>query len=182
MKKRTSKEIFAETLLELAEERPVDKITVKQIVEESGLSLKTFYNHFRDKYALMIYIPEAIAASLIEKLEGGDYSYPDFLLDGVKAYFSFGYYYINAGVNTSGQDSFEKKYATTFYRAHIAFLLRRNNLSSVPEEIEFALRLYLYGLIEMYSSVFLYGEGMDTDRFIRLCLEDMPEKLKPYLL
>ena len=42
MKKRTSKQIFAETFLDLSRELPVDKITVKKIVEESGLSLKTF--------------------------------------------------------------------------------------------------------------------------------------------
>ena len=33
MKKRTSKEIFSEALLELSRTTPVDKITVKQIVE-----------------------------------------------------------------------------------------------------------------------------------------------------
>lgn len=58
MKKRTSKQIFAETFLELSRELPIDKITVKKIVEESGLSLKTFYNHFSDKYSLMLYIEE----------------------------------------------------------------------------------------------------------------------------
>ena len=54
MKKRTSKQIFAETFLELSRELTIDKITVKKIVEESGLSLKTFYNHFPDKYSLML--------------------------------------------------------------------------------------------------------------------------------
>ena len=39
MKKRTSKQIFAETFLELSRELPIDKITVKKIIEESGLSL-----------------------------------------------------------------------------------------------------------------------------------------------
>ena len=58
MKKRTSKQIFAETFLELSRELPIGKITVKKIVEESGLSLKTFYNHFSDKYSLMLYIEQ----------------------------------------------------------------------------------------------------------------------------
>ena len=39
IKKRSSKEIFAETLLALSETMPMDKITVRQIAEESGLSL-----------------------------------------------------------------------------------------------------------------------------------------------
>ena len=56
LKKRTSKQIFAETLLELSKRMPVDKITVKQIVDESGLSLQTFYNHFLDKADLILWI------------------------------------------------------------------------------------------------------------------------------
>ena len=35
MKKRTSKQIYAETFLELSRELTIDKITVKKIVEES---------------------------------------------------------------------------------------------------------------------------------------------------
>ena len=36
MRKRSSKEIFSETLLELSQHKTVDKITVQQIVDESG--------------------------------------------------------------------------------------------------------------------------------------------------
>ena len=49
MKRQKSKEVFGDALMTLARTQPVERITVKQIVEKSGLSLQTFYNHFKDK-------------------------------------------------------------------------------------------------------------------------------------
>lgn len=71
MKKRTSEEIFAETLLELSREMPLDKITVKRIVEESGLSLQTFYNHFKDKYELVLWIHKSEGDRTMAQVSAG---------------------------------------------------------------------------------------------------------------
>jgi AcrR family transcriptional regulator len=56
VKKRTSKEIFGDALLLLARKEELERITVKQIVEQSGLSLQTFYNHFHDKEELVAWL------------------------------------------------------------------------------------------------------------------------------
>ena len=42
MKRQKAKEVFGDALMALAKTAPVDRITVKQIVEKSGLSLQTF--------------------------------------------------------------------------------------------------------------------------------------------
>ena len=39
-----------ESLKELLEERPIDKITVKEITERCGVSRNTFYYHFHDTF------------------------------------------------------------------------------------------------------------------------------------
>ena len=64
----TSKQIFAETIQELAEEIPIDRITVKQIVEESGLSLQTFYNHFHDKADLVVWVHLSETEKFFQKM------------------------------------------------------------------------------------------------------------------
>ena len=74
MKKRTSKDIFADTLLALAKQEPLERITVKQIVEESGLSLQTFYNHFHNKNELIIWIHRRVGERTLAKIEKGSYS------------------------------------------------------------------------------------------------------------
>ena len=45
--------IIMDALLELVEEAPLARVTVKQILERSGVSRQTFYNHFRDKNDLV---------------------------------------------------------------------------------------------------------------------------------
>ena len=43
-----TKEIIARTFTELLDEKPMSKITVKDIVERCGVNRNTFYYHFRD--------------------------------------------------------------------------------------------------------------------------------------
>lgn len=43
MKRKTAKEILAETFQELAEKKSIDKITVKDITDNCGYSPATFY-------------------------------------------------------------------------------------------------------------------------------------------
>lgn len=48
--------ILAESLKELSENRPIDKITIKEITDKAGVIRPTFYNHFQDKYELLEWI------------------------------------------------------------------------------------------------------------------------------
>lgn len=56
IRKKTTKEILGESLHELAATKAVDKITIKEIVENCGLSSATFYRHFQDKLDLIAWI------------------------------------------------------------------------------------------------------------------------------
>jgi len=49
MKRKTTKDILAESFLELAETKRIDKIRISDITDNCGMSPPTFYNHFRDK-------------------------------------------------------------------------------------------------------------------------------------
>ena len=59
-----TKEIIARTFTELLDEKPMSKITVKDIVEHCGVNRNTFYYHFRD-------IPDAVEAMVKEELNDG---------------------------------------------------------------------------------------------------------------
>ena len=56
MKRKTTKEILAESFLELAQKKRIDKITITDITDNCGMSQPTFYNHFKDKYDLIVWI------------------------------------------------------------------------------------------------------------------------------
>ena len=53
MKRKTAKEILAESFRELAKSKNIDKITIKDITDNCGYSPATFYRQFRDKYDLI---------------------------------------------------------------------------------------------------------------------------------
>ncbi len=44
---------LAQTLFELLETQPIDKITVKEITDRCGLNRNTFYYHYHDVYELL---------------------------------------------------------------------------------------------------------------------------------
>lgn len=51
-----TKKLLADSLKKLLEKKPLDKITVKEIVEECGVNRQTFYYNFQDIYDLMEWI------------------------------------------------------------------------------------------------------------------------------
>ena len=48
-----TKMMIASTLAQMAQKRPIDKITVKDLVEQCGISRQTFYYHFQDMLDVM---------------------------------------------------------------------------------------------------------------------------------
>ena len=47
--KKEVKTLLAESFKELALEKPVEKITIKEITDRAGVIRVTLYNHFQDK-------------------------------------------------------------------------------------------------------------------------------------
>lgn len=52
-----------ESLLKLLDERPLNRISVKDIVEDCGISRNTFYYHFED-------MPALVEAVVLEEVDG----------------------------------------------------------------------------------------------------------------
>ncbi len=62
---RYTKHVLKESLLKLLREKPVNKITVKEVCELSELNRATFYTHYSDCFALL----EDIEQELIDAFE-----------------------------------------------------------------------------------------------------------------
>ena len=70
-----TKQALADAFKRLLSQRSMDKITVKDIVEECGVNRQTFYYHFHDIYALLEWIFQDTADSLLaESRDYGDWS------------------------------------------------------------------------------------------------------------
>ena len=81
----TAKEILAASFKELAERKNIEKITVKDIVDNCGYSPATFYRHFSDKYDLIAWSYVQESAQIMGKIDG-EYIWRETLLDGALYY------------------------------------------------------------------------------------------------
>ena len=81
MKRKTAKEILAESFRELAETVPIDKITIKDIVYNCDYSPATFYRHFKDKYDLIAYDYVQRTSEIIAKFDTEGYEWKQIVTD-----------------------------------------------------------------------------------------------------
>ena len=84
MRRKTTKEILAESFRELAESRPVDKITIREITENCTYSPATFYRHFKDKYDLIAWDYVHQTNEIMNKVGMDHYEWKDTLTDGMQ--------------------------------------------------------------------------------------------------
>ena len=106
MKRKTTKEILAESFQELAHKKRIDKITITEITNNCGMSQPTFYNHFRDKYDLIVWIHTTRVNEVMGRIDDKNYLWKDTMLDGARYYHENRKFIKNALKHTSGQDSF----------------------------------------------------------------------------
>ena len=68
MKRKTTKELLADSFLELAEKKPINKITIANIADNCELTQPTFYRYFKDKYDMIAWIYAREAGKNISKV------------------------------------------------------------------------------------------------------------------
>lgn len=66
-----TKHLLAQALEDLLETKPLNKVTVKELVEKSGVNRQTFYYNFPDIYALVEWIFEERARPLLQTVDLG---------------------------------------------------------------------------------------------------------------
>ena len=160
---------------------PLERITVKQIVEKSGLSLQTFYNHFHDKEELILWLHQQGGERALRLLEGKNYSFHDLTMDNIRFY-EHNANYLRSSFGTGGVNPYAEISANNAYR----FLLRLYLPPLRPCGAAGGRELLSARLCERLP-VHLWrmgAEGLgDLGGALGRYLEDgMPEKLKPYLL
>lgn len=88
-----TKRAITNSFMSLLNKKPLDKITVKDIVEDCGVNRNTFYYHYQDIYALLQDVFESEMKEFVEKYRGkenwqeGVKEATEFALENKKAIF-----------------------------------------------------------------------------------------------
>ena len=178
---QTTKDLLAESLKELAQSKAVDKITIKELTKNCGLTPPTFYNHFRDKYDLMAWIYNRKLEESLENFGRGD-TFEDVICKWMEIVLEDEKFYLNLLKNAVGQNSF--RYTANDYAIDLLsdWIKTQHNLSELPPNIFFCLRFYMRAVSEFVNDYFLDKWECSPQDMAKFFVEAMPEPLKPFLL
>lgn len=181
MKRKTTKDLLAESFLELAENKRIDKITITEITDNCGMSQPTFYNHFKDKYDLIVWIHTSRVSEVMGRIDDKSYLWKDTLLDGARYYAENCEFIKNALKHTSGQDSFieyVRKRNTEFLKAEVQKKLMTEH---IPDEIMGMIEVYVYGTVQYMLKWLTSDMNLTPEQVAEIWEKSLPEPLKQYL-
>ena len=181
IQKPSTKALLAASWKELAKSKPADKITIKEITQNCGMTSPTFYNHFHDKYELMAWIYNEKVEEAMGRL-GKTLSYEDVVYKCIEPLLEDEEFYQNLLKNAVGQNAF--RYTTNDHAIRLTsdWIKKHHNMSELPIEIQFYLRFYLRAMSETINDWFLGKCSYSPQDLTKLLIGAMPDKLKPLLL
>ncbi len=174
MKRKTAKELLAESFRELAETKKIDKITVKDIVDNCGYSPATFYRNYKDKYDLITwYYAEKIFE--IQRRVGRDgYTWQDALRDGTQFYKDNKTYLANLFTYTRGLDSFIQNMTQINYESCREYLFRNSPEQKPDKMTDVKLHLYCMGTSRLISEWVLDRIDLTQEELTKVLVETLP--------
>ena len=182
MRKETTLQLFADAILELSKKKTVDKITVKEIADQCGLSCQTFYNHFSDKHALILWIHKSFGEGLIEKLGKNDYSFRDLMIENLRFYSEHATFFLNALTNTQGHDSYWIQSSENAIAILEEYIGNHFSADSLSEKVRLHLRMYVYANTEVYAYWAVNNMTIPLEKMADYLIEAMPETIKKYFV
>lgn len=181
MVRQTTKDILAESFLELAEKKRIDKITISEITDNCGMSQPTFYNHFKDKYDLIIWIYVRDAQKIMGKIGQDGYQWRDTLLDAVEYYASNRSFAINALCHTSGHESFFELVRRTNVELLTAEVRKKIMTERIPDDIMGMIGVYVNGAVCFVFEWLVGDMRIAPEKVAEILEKSLPEPLKQYL-
>ena len=181
MRRQTTKELIAASFLELAQKKPIDKITITNITDNCGLSQPTFYNHFQDKYDLISWMYTMDVAKIMSKVGEEDFQWRDMLIEGVRHFEAHRKLLLNALNHTGGQDSFVKT-MTTINEDLLTTQVRKKIMTeNIPIVLQCYIKLYCHGTVQFLFDWLTGTVKLSPEEVVMIWENSLPAPLKQYL-
>ena len=182
MKRKTAREILAESFRELAESKPVDRITVPNIIENCGYSKTTFYRLFKDKYDLMAWDYAQRLHAIVSQTEKEDYEWKQIFWDVASLYNEQKDYLKNLLLHTNGYETFSRQMKQLHIESLTQCVLDATGLKELDIKTEMYVRTYCQGTVDL-SCDWILGKFPVTPEDLASVFEDcLPVPLHQYLL
>ena len=177
-KKKTTKELLRESVIELVSKNPVDKVTVDQICENCGVSRRSFYNNFKDKHELICWVYISIVEDNTANLGAGLTLHAQ-LVSLVESICSISGFYQNA-MRYTGQNNFRESILDPLCSA-MYHLIHEVYGDELTDEIKEAADFFIYGCVGFMEHNLLIGNIVPVEITVPMFERCMPELLRKYL-
>ena len=181
MKKKSTKELLADSFLELAEKVPINKITIANIAENCEVTQPTFYRYFKDKYDMISWIYARQAGEFIGKIGEEGYLWKDTLLDGMRFYDENRKFMVNALKHTSGRDSFLFQMSDMNIRFIENEIREKLGVSECPKDLSAVAKMFCYGTNQFLYDWLTERSDLSYKQVADLMEISIPEVLRPFL-
>lgn len=181
MKRKSAKELLADSFRELAESKSIDKITVPDIVSNCGYSTATFYRQFKDKYDLIAWDYTRDLERILSRADGNKATWKQVLSDASDYYDERKEYIRNLILHTSGYDSFIR-YMAEINNEHLRkLILAAAGTGQLSEKTEMSIRTYCLGTVAL-TCEWILGKYPVSKAVLQEVYEaSMPKMLQEYL-
>ena len=181
IKRPNTKQLIAESLLDLAASRAINKIHVREITDNCEISYPMFYYYYKDMDDLINSIFRTDFEKRLEhEPEVLDYQWVlDQLADLIHDKYDF---YLNVLQNTSGINSlynYSAEYVLEYFESRIC---RRFKDEVIPDHLKTMLEFHILGIRSKTCDMMVSGTLKPADYVINTFTNSLPSDLRPYLL
>ena len=177
--KEQTKYRLAQAMKVCMKEKPVDRITVQEIVDVCGVTRQTFYRKFLDKYDLINWYFDKLLLESFAHMGSGRT-----ILEGLErkfAYIQEERVFFTAAFSSDDQNCLKKHDYSLILQFYSRQILEKTGRA--PEgDIRFLLEMYCHGSIYMTVKWVLGGMPLTPAQMARGLVDAMPAKLGALLL
>ncbi|MBQ6315170.1 MAG: TetR family transcriptional regulator [Mogibacterium sp.] len=176
-RKKSSSELLSDSLIDLLERFPFEKVTVNQITENCGIAKRTFYNHFKDKYDLTLW-------TFTHKFEeyyllNAAVSFSDLTHYCIEVVYKYRYMLRNI-INYTGQNNFRQSILDPLVDLY-SRVIKDKYGDDITDDLHSELFFYIGGQIAFAEASLTTGEVPTPEETFRIFCACIPESLKKYL-
>ena len=182
VKRKTAKEILAESFRELAETKKIDRITISEIAENCGYSPATFYRQFKDKYDLIAWDYAQRIEKVVLQIEEGGNRWRRALRAVLDYYQVEREYLTNLLIHTGGHDSFIQYMVEINEDVLTAYIRAVSGTAASDRKTALLIRMYCMGTVSLSCEWILGRFSMSAAELTDIFEESLPGLLRPLVL
>lgn len=177
-KKKTAREYLMESAIELLSKGRVENISVRDIAANCGVSTRTFYNYFKDKQDLFLYIYTSDLEEFYQNNKEG-LTFRPFIQHTGEILWQYREFFRNFQAYI-GQNNFRDSVFEPLM-GYYERIIRECFHDDISDETHHALMLFVHGMVGYVDWYYRQPELRPLDESVAFFARNCPEVLKKYI-